>query len=503
MTFKRKGRLIELSTGYKHVDGAMVKLPGQRQGRIMTPYACARPSSGSFFTEFSHMMSNRELWQNALVQIELGTSEASFRTWFRNTDIVSRDGNTVQIAVPSKIVKEWLMDKHHKLILGTLRSLDNTVRSVEYVVHRSAGEPRRPEKVQSQQQNASLDLGQLYIDKRDNLNPRYTFDTFVVGPFNQLAHAAAKAVIERPGLAYNPFFVYGSTGHGKTHLIQAIGNHFKKTHTNKKVFYVSSERFAVDFINAVSRGRANEFKDQYRQYDVLIMDDIQFMAEKERTQEELFHLFNAMHDNNKQIIFSSDKHPVLLPGFEDRVRGRLSAGVIMEIPEPDVESRTAIIRAKVEQLGFSLADDIVVHIAETIRGNIRELEGILNMIVCKSQLKGKAISLPDVRALIKHNVRPNKGVSVEEVVRRIAQYYEVAEKSIYEKTRKKEVVKPRQIIMYVLREEFSVSYPSIGEKLGGRDHTTVIHSCEKIKEEIKRNNSLEQELEHIRSLVHA
>ncbi len=447
-------------------------------------------------------MTNRELWQNALVQIELGTSEASFRTWFRNTDVVSRDGANVQVAVPSKIVKEWLMDKHHKLILGTLRSLDNTVRSVDYVVNRSAGEPRR-EPRKEPQQNASLDLGTLYIDKRDNLNPRYTFETFIVGPFNQLAHAAARAVIERPGLTYNPFFVYGSTGHGKTHLIQAIGNYFKKSHSNKKVFYVSSERFAVDFINSVSKGRANEFKDQYRQYDVLIMDDIQFMAEKERTQEELFHLFNAMHDNNKQIIFSSDKHPMLLPGFEDRVRGRLSAGVIMEIPEPDVESRTAIVKAKIEQLGFNLPDDVLTHIAENVRGNIRELEGIINMIVCKSQLKGKPITLPDVKTLVKHNVRPSKGVSVEEVVRRIAQYYEVAEKSIYEKTRKKEVVKPRQIIMYILREEFAVSYPSIGDKLGGRDHTTVIHSCEKIKEEVKRNNSLEQELEHIRTLVHA
>ena len=448
-------------------------------------------------------MNNRELWQNTLVQIELGTSEASFRTWFRNTDIVSREINVVSLAVPSKIVKEWLMDKHHKLILGTLRSLDNSIRSVEYVIHRSAGETRREVRERPAQENASIDLQALYIDKRDNLNPRYTFDTFVVGPFNQLAHAAARAVIERPGLAYNPFFVYGSTGHGKTHLIQAIGNHFKKSHGNKKVFYVSSERFAVDFINAVSKGRANEFKDQYRQYDVLIMDDIQFMAEKERTQEELFHLFNAMHDNNKQIIFSSDKHPMLLPGFEDRMRGRLSAGVIMEIPEPDVESRVQIIKAKIEQLAFNLPDEIVTHIAENVRGNIRELEGILNMIVCKSQLKGKAISLPDVRALIKHNVRPNKGVSVEEVVRRIAQYYEVAEKSIYEKTRKKEVVKPRQIIMYILREEFSVSYPSIGEKLGGRDHTTVIHSCEKIKDEIKRSTALDQELEHIRTLVHA
>lgn len=448
------------------------------------------------------MMSNRELWQNALVQIELSTSEASFRTWFRNTDVISRDGNIIHVAVPSKIVKEWLMDKHHKLILGTLRNLDNDIRSVEYTVSRTAGEVRRETK-EKPQENTSLDLASLYIDKRDNLNPRYTFDTFIVGPFNQLAHAAAKAVIEKPGLTYNPFFVYGSTGHGKTHLIQAVGNHFKKSHSNKKVFYVSSERFAVDFISAVGKGRANEFKDQYRQYDVLIMDDIQFMAEKERTQEELFHLFNAMHDNNKQIIFSSDKHPMLLPGFEDRMRGRLSAGVIMEIPEPDAESRISIIKAKIEQLAFNLEEEIIKHIAENVRGNIRELEGILNMIVCKSQLKGKAISLIDVRALIKHNVRPNKGVSVEEVVRRIAQYYEIEEKSIYEKTRKKEVVKPRQIIMYILREEFAVSYPSIGEKLGGRDHTTVIHSCEKIKEEIKRSTSLDQELEHIRSLVHA
>lgn len=450
------------------------------------------------------MITNRELWQNALVQIELGTSEASFRTWFRNTDIISRDGSTVHVAVPSKIVKEWLMEKHHKLILKALRGIDSNIRTVEYTVHRSVAPlaDRKPPKPPAPE-NASLDLQSFYIDKRDNLNPRYTFETFVVGPFNQLAHAAAKAVIERPGLSYNPLFVYGSTGHGKTHLIQAIGNHFKKTHANKKVLYVTSERFAVDYINSVRAGRANSFKDQYRSYDVLIMDDVQFIANTEKTQEELFHLFNALHDNNKQIVFSSDKHPTLLPGFEDRLRGRFSAGMIAEIPEPDVESRIAIIKAKLEQHGFSIPDDIVQYIAENVRGNIRELEGVLNMIVCKSQLKGKTISHADVRALIKHNVKPNRGVSIDEVVRRIAQYYEIAEKSIYEKTRKKEVVKPRQVIMYILREEFNVSYPSIGEKLGGRDHTTVIHSCEKIKKEIKSSSSLEQELEHIRTLIHA
>ncbi len=449
------------------------------------------------------MISNRELWQNALVQIELGTSEASFRTWFRNTDIASRDGGVVHVAVPSKIVKEWLMEKHHKLILKALRSLDNTIRTIEYAVHRSATTTERKQAKSQPPENASLDLQSLYIDKRDNLNPRYTFDTFVVGPFNQLAHAAAKAVLERPGLAYNPLFIYGQTGHGKTHLIQAVGNYFKKQHANKKVLYVTSERFAVDYINAVRAGRANGFKDQYRQYDVLIMDDVQFIANTEKTQEELFHLFNTLHDNNKQIVFSSDKHPALLPGLEERLKGRFSAGMIAEIPEPDVESRVAIIKAKLEQHGFSIPDDIIRYIAENVRGNIRELEGVLNMIVCKSQLKGKTVSQADVRTLIKHNVKPHRGVSVDEVVRRIAQYYEIAEKSIYEKTRKKEVVKPRQIIMYILREEFNVSYPSIGEKLGGRDHTTVIHSCEKIKEEVKSNTSLEQELDHIRALIHA
>ncbi|PIR82527.1 chromosomal replication initiator protein DnaA [Candidatus Kaiserbacteria bacterium CG10_big_fil_rev_8_21_14_0_10_59_10] len=449
-------------------------------------------------------MSTRELWQNALVQIELGTSEASFRTWFRGTDIVSRDGGTVVIGAPSKIVKEWLMDKHHKLILGVLRGLDSTIRNVEYTISRTAATTeRRPEKTPHAQQNTALDLQALYIDKRDNLNPRYTFETFVVGPFNQLAHAAAKAVLERPGLAYNPLFIYGATGRGKTHLIQAVGNYFKKSHANKKVFYVTSERFAVDYINAVRAGRANNFKDQYRQYDVLIMDDVQFIANTEKTQDELFHLFNALFDNNKQIVFSSDKHPNTLPGLEERLKGRFGAGMIAEIPEPDVESRAAILRAKIEQLGFSIPDDIVGYIAENVRGNIRELEGILNMIVCKSQLKGKVTSQADVKALIKHNIRPNKGLSIEEVVRRIANYYDVAEKSIYEKTRKKEVVKPRQIIMYILREEFNASYPSIGEKLGGRDHTTVIHSCEKIKDEMRRNTVLEQELDHIRSLVHA
>jgi len=449
-------------------------------------------------------MSERELWQNALVQIELGISEASFRTWFRSTEIARREGGSVFLAVPSKIVKEWLREKHHKMILKTLRDLDTSVRTVEYVVQKSVRVSQRqssPLQVEDVT-NSSLGLQDFYIDKRDNLNPRYTFDTFVVGPFNQLAHAASQAVMQRPGLAYNPLFIYGATGHGKTHLIQAIGNYFKKTHTNKKVFYVTSERFTIDYINAVRNGRGNSFKDQYRQHDVLIMDDVQFIANKEGTQQELFHLFNALHDNNKQIIFSSDQHPNYIANFEDRLKGRFAAGMIAEIPSPDFESRNAIIRAKLEQYGLPVSEETLVYIAENVTGNIRELEGAINTLICKTQLKGKELNQQEVRSVVKNNIRPQKGVSVEDVVKKVAQYYDIEETSIYEKTRKKEVVRPRQIIMYILREEFRVSYPSIGEKLGGRDHTTVIHSCDKIREELKRDSLLEQEMEQIKTLVH-
>jgi len=449
------------------------------------------------------MMSEQELWQHALVQIELDVPEASFKTWFRNTDITKREGGDVYIAVPSRIVKDWLYDKHHKRILRTLRSIDEGVRAVHYVVHRSVGRQAIKRSTDTGVATHTLAMQEVYIDKRDNLNPRYTFETFVVGPFNQLAHAAAQAVMNNPGLAYNPLFIYGRTGHGKTHLIQAIGNHFKKTNPNKKVFYVTSERFRNDFVQAIRMGKADSFKNQFRQYDVLIMDDIQFVTDSEKTQEELFHLFNALHDNNRQIIFSSDKHPAQMSGFEDRLKGRFSAGMIAEIPAPDVESRIAIINAKIEQQNFSISKEIVQYVSENVQGNIRELEGILNSIVCKMQVKGKPLSQQEVHTIFKNSIRPQKGMPAEEVVRRIAQFYEIDERSIYEKTRKKEIVKPRQIIMYILREEFRVSYPSIGEKLGGRDHTTVIHSCEKIKNQLKNDSALEQEIDHVKNIINS
>jgi len=439
----------------------------------------------------------KKLWDDALIKIELSITPANFKTWFRDTYILSLEDGTLVLAVPSVFVKDWLHDKFQSMILKTLRDITPYVRSIEYEV--LPKNDRRNEKTRSQTINAILPLEEYYINKSDNLNPKYSFETFVVGPYNALAHIAAKTVSEKPGMTYNPLFIYGKTGHGKTHLIQAVGNQVKKT--GKKVFYVTSERFTVDYFNSLQNGTANNFKDKYRKYDVLIMDDVQFLANKEKTQEELFHLFNALHDTNKQIVFSSDIHPALLSGLEDRLRSRFSQGMIVDIPAPDIESRAAILRAKAAQNSITLSDDVVDYLAAAIEGNIRELEGALNTILCQSQLLGKTLSVDEVKVIIKNSSKPRKTLAVSDVIDKVARYYDIDQASIYEKTRRKEIVKPRQVIMYILREDFMISYPAIGKKLGGRDHTTVIHSCEKIKIELKTNPDLEEEITQIRSLL--
>lgn len=439
----------------------------------------------------------KQLWDDALVKIELSITTANFKTWFRDTHIVSLEDGTATIGVPSVFVKDWLSDKFQTMILKTLRDLTPHVRSVEYIV--AQRNERKQESTKNQTVNAALPLEEYYVNKSDNLNPKYSFDTFVVGPYNALAHAAAKTVSEKPGITYNPLFIYGKTGHGKTHLIQAVGNQIKKT--GKKVFYVTSERFAVDYFNSLQTGSANTFKDRYRQYDVLIMDDVQFLASKDKTQEELFHLFNALHDNNKQIVFSSDVHPALLNGMEERLQSRFAQGMIVDLPAPDIESRAAILRAKAAQNSITLADDVIDHLAQTIEGNVRELEGALNSIMCQSQLLGRVLSLDEVKTIIKNSSRPRKTLAITDVVEKVSRYYDIDHASIYEKTRRKEVVKPRQIIMYILREDFQISYPAIGKKLGGRDHTTVIHSCEKIKNELKTDQELEEEITQVRLLL--
>ncbi len=443
----------------------------------------------------------KQLWENVLTDIELNTSKANFTTWFRDTHISKIEDGVVFLSVPNEFVKDWLLSKYHRFILKALRGFSDAVRGLEYVIKK---EERREEASRGPitiSANKELPLQDYYINKSDNLNPRYTFETFVVGSFNELAHAAAQAVVQKPGIAYNPLFIYGGVGRGKTHLIQAVGNHLKKTHSGMKVYYVTSEKFAVDYVNALQTAKINSFKEKYRQYDALVMDDIQFLSNKEKMQEELFHLFNALYDNNKQIIFSSDQHPHYLSGMEERLKSRFSAGMIVDVPEPDQESRMAILKAKAMQNKFLIDDEIVDFLAQTIHGNIRDMEGALNAIICQSQLKGKTLSLLEIKNLIKTTARPKKIVSIKEVIKRVADFYEINEDSIYEKTRRKEVVKPRQLIMYILREDFRVSFPTIGEKLGGRDHTTVIHSCEKVRNDLKADEVLVQELSQIRSLL--
>lgn len=446
------------------------------------------------------MINYKQLWQNVLVEIELSISSANFTTWFKDIRVVREDGGVVILSVPNAFVKEWLLTKYHSMILKSLRGLEGSVHAVEYVVNK---EPPRKRgfAVRPESRTKELPLPETLINKADNLNPRYTFETFIVGPFNELAHAAARAIIKKPGTMYNPLFIHGATGHGKTHLIQAIGNHLKASDPNMKIYYMTSEQFGQDCMNALQNQKMNVFKEKYRKYDVLIVDDIQFFSDKQKFQEELFHLFNTLYDNNRQIIFSSDKHPYFITGLEDRLKSRLSAGMTVDIPAPDKESRIAIVSSKAALLGVSLSEEIINYLAHTINGNIRDLEGAINTLLCHAQLKNKEVTMLDVRNYVKNNVKPKKSMAVKDVVKIISDFYNVKENSIYEKTRHKEVIRPRQVVMYLLREDFNISYPSIGQKLGGRDHTTVIHSCEKVKTDIKVDESLLEEIGQIRNLL--
>lgn len=446
------------------------------------------------------LIDNKQLWENTLLEIEMTISKANFTTWFKDTYIVKREGGVIFVGVPNQFTKEWLVNKHHKFILKTLRSFLDEVRSVDFIVSKNKV---AEEKVETQQPTfgGELPLKEYYVNRSSNLNPRYVFDTFIVGQFNEFAYAASQAVVNEPGITYNPLFIYGETGFGKTHLIQSMGNQLKKRNPNRKVFYVTSEKFANDYVSALQNKTISVFKDKYRQYDIFIMDDIQFLSKKEKIQEELFHLFNTLYDNNKQIIFSSDKHPNQIPDIADRLKSRFAQGMIVDISEPDHDSRVAILRSKSQASNFNIPDDVVDFLASSVQGSIRDLEGVLNAVMCQSQLKGVIPPINDLKTLIKESMRPRKTLSVEEVVKQASGFFNIDEELIYAKTRKKEIVRPRQLIMYILREDLHMSYPTIGQKLGGRDHTTVIHSYEKIKNNIKEDLQLKEDLDHIRTLL--
>jgi chromosomal replication initiator protein len=443
-------------------------------------------------------MNTKQLWKTCLAEIESVMSKANFSTWFKNTSIVREETGIIYIGVPNEFVRDWLMNKYHKLITKTIADAYENMRAVEYVIAKMEVAREEPVPVPAETVEKELPLRDLYINPEDNLNPRYQFNSFIVGGFNELAYAASQAIIDSPGTKYNPFFIYGGTGLGKTHLIQAVGNSIKEKYPNKKVHYMTLEKFATDFINSLQSNKANSFKEKYRKYDLLIIDDIQFIGKMEKIQEELFHTFNTFHESNKQIIFSSDKHPNYIPELADRLKSRFAAGMIVDISEPEYESRLAILKVKLRELNIELDQDLVEYVASTVAGNIRELEGCLNLIVMQYRLKNKPLNLLEVKALLKNNMRPKKNIAIKDVVKIVSEYYKLEEASVYEKTRKKEIVKARQVVMYLLREDFNVSYPLIGQKLGGKDHTTVIHSCLKIKTDLKSDPQLLQELEQIR-----
>ena len=440
-----------------------------------------------------------ELWEYVLTQVELSVSAANFNTWFRDSFIQKVEDGIIYIGVPSLFFRDWYVKKFNSLLLKIFRGISYEYRNIEYVIVKDAA--RKPKETRrTPVPTPELPLNDFYVNKTDNLNPRYTFDTFVVGSFNQLAYTAANAALNRPGITYNPLFIYGDTGRGKTHLIQAIGNQYKKLYPNRKVFYLTSDKFGTEYTDSLQAGTTNRFKDKYRQFDLLIIDDVQFFSKKEKFQEELFHLFNYLYDNNKQIIFSSDRSPVAIPDIAERLRGRFASGMTVDIGEPDAQSRMAIVRKKLAVNGVEADDEVIEHIA-TSTSSIREIEGIINTVVCHAQVKGSAPDVAEVRTLMRSFSRPTKTISVKHVVSKVAEFYGIEEDSIYEKTRRREVVRPRQVIMYLLREDFSVSYPTIGSKLGGRDHTTVIHSCEKVKREVLEDSELAKEISDIRTLL--
>ncbi|MBD3282531.1 MAG: chromosomal replication initiator protein DnaA [Candidatus Portnoybacteria bacterium] len=450
-------------------------------------------------------MSNQELWKIALGEIELSISKANFITWFKNTNIVSKKGKKVTIGVPNGFTKEWLENKYNKIILKALRNTDNSVKEVVYTIGGSKNQNQKETKRKNKKNNIDikeqLDFQECQVDKKTNLNPKYNFESFIVASFNELAHAASQSVIKDLGKTYNPLFVYGGVGIGKTHLIQAIGNSvlMKKANTS----YISSEKFTADLMTAISEGSVERFKNNYRKYDVLIIDDIQFLSGKEKTQEIFFHIFNTLYENNKQIILSSDRPPKAIPTLEERLRSRFEGGMIADIGQPDYETRLVILKRKAESLNIELSDEIFSYIASNIQKNIRELEGALNRVIAFIRLNNSIPTKKELVKILKTIIsNPSKRTNYKKIIKTVADFYDIDTNELTNKGRRKEIVKPRQIIMYLMREELKSSYPFIGNKVGGRDHTTAMYACEKIEKEIDNDNNLEQELNLIRERIY-
>lgn len=448
-----------------------------------------------------------QLWEKALAEIELSISRPNFLTWFQNTNIADQNNDVVVLNVPNTFVKEWLANKYHKIIIKALRALSPAVRNVEYIITpqtlvNQKIVPRSkplPKIIDGEQ----LEFDEVYIDKAANLNPRYTFENFIVGSFNELAYAASQAITKNLGFSYNPLFIYGGTGLGKTHLLQAIGNKVRQDIPNAKVQYLTSEKFANEYVTAMQNNAIPSFKEKYRQHDLLIIDDVQFFSAKFKFQEEFFYVFNALYEANKQIVFSSDRPPKAIVELEERLRSRFEGGMLAAVTPPEYEARKAILQAKAAQKELIIPEEVLEFIANNVQNNIRELEGALQSVLAQSKLLGKIPSLQEAKEMLQKNIKSRRKTTITHLIKTVAEFYSISEKDIFEQTRKKQIVFPRQIAMYLLREDFNSSYPYIGEKFGGKDHTTVIHAYEKIMSSIKSDEKIREDVKQIRELLYA
>jgi chromosomal replication initiator protein len=463
-------------------------------------------------------MDAKQVWRAALGELQVSLSPANYETWLRDTRLVDVDEQRFRIAVPNGFAKDWLETRYRSLISQTLARIVGYSVQVEFVVGPAPAEPPAAgaDGAETRPPVAStigLNGQEVRVEATriggeggaTNLNPRYTFANFIVGSANRLGHAASLSVAERPGHAYNPLFLYGGVGLGKTHLMHAIGNQVIARFPRKRVVYATSEKFTNEFITSIQQGKIDEFRSRYRRIDLLLIDDIQFIADKERTQEEFFHTFNAIHEDGKQIVLSSDRPPKAILTLEERLRSRFEWGLIADLTAPDLETRIAILRAKAEEGAVPITSDVVEFIARKVVSNVRELEGALNRIVAFASMGATPISIELAQAVLSNVLyNPKKRqVTPERIAKAVSDYYSVPMEALQGQKRDKAIVMPRQIAMFLMREETDVSLLRIGAELGGRDHSTVLHACDKISREVATNDELRREIAAVRELIYA
>jgi chromosomal replication initiator protein len=441
-------------------------------------------------------MKAEQAWQAALGQLQMDMPKASFDTWVRNAEIVSYEDNLFIIGVPNTYARDWLESRLTSKIKRLLCGIMNRTVSLRFIVWKG-GSDQPLGVVALQEVEPEIPPAQI---KTTALINRYTFENFVVGSSNRLAHAASLAVAERPAKAYNPLFLYGGVGLGKTHLLHAIGNHCLSH--NQSVLYVTSEEFTNDLINAIRAHTTQAFREKYRRIDVLLIDDIQFIVGKESTQEEFFHTFNSLHGQEKQIVITSDRPPKALATLEERLRSRFECGLAADIQPPDYETRVAILRSKSERMGRLIPDDIVETIARRVQSNIRELEGSLTRVLALADLSNLLLNAKLVDVALADLLPKPSTIKPEEVVSQVAGAFGVTVQNLIGPDRRKEIVLPRQIAMYLLREEANYSLPKIGEALGGRDHTTVMYACQKVTDMLERDDKLRRQVIKIREQIY-